>query len=153
MPGAPLAAKRDQQVLYVTERCVFRLANEGLELIEVAPGIDIESDILAHMDFSPIVRDPKKMDSRIFLPEQMDLKSTLLDLRLEDRVSYDPRRNVLFVNLQNLHVQRREDVAEIREVLAGIMPLAQNCSALLTCPCRPALLGQRGSINGKDSNL
>ena len=57
------AVKRDQPVLYVTERCVFELTTEGLELIEVAPGIDIERDILAQMDFKPIIRrDPALMD-------------------------------------------------------------------------------------------
>ena len=42
-----------QPVIYVTERCVFQLTEHGLELIEVAPGIDIERDILAHMAFKP----------------------------------------------------------------------------------------------------
>ena len=49
------AVKRGQPVLYVTERCVFELTPDGLELIEVAPGIDIERDILAQMDFMPII--------------------------------------------------------------------------------------------------
>ena len=50
---------RGQSVLYVTERCVFALTPDGLELIEVAPGIDIERDILALMDFKPLIpRDP-----------------------------------------------------------------------------------------------
>ena len=44
-----------QPVLYVTERCVFRLGAKGLELTEVAPGIDIERDILARMDFAPLI--------------------------------------------------------------------------------------------------
>ena len=60
------AAERSQPVLYVTERCVFRRSHEGLELLEVAPGIDIERDILAHMDFRPIVHTPDIMDRRIF---------------------------------------------------------------------------------------
>src|SRR5215469_15716072 len=60
------ARKRGQRVLYVTERCVFRLAPDGLELIEVAPGIDIDRDILAHIGFSPIVIDPQPMDPSIF---------------------------------------------------------------------------------------
>jgi propionate CoA-transferase len=47
------ARRRGQQVLYVTERCVFRLVDDGLELIEIAPGIDVERDILARMDFVP----------------------------------------------------------------------------------------------------
>jgi propionate CoA-transferase len=62
-------------VLYVTERCVFALTNEGLELIEVAPGIDIERDILAHMAFSPIIKTtPRPMDQRIFDPAPMGLQ-------------------------------------------------------------------------------
>jgi propionate CoA-transferase len=47
------ARRRGQQVLYVTERAVFRLADDGIELIEVAPGIDPARDVLAHMDFAP----------------------------------------------------------------------------------------------------
>ena len=50
-----LAAESGQPVLFITERCVFRLGEGGLELIEVAPGIDIERDILAHMAFKPLV--------------------------------------------------------------------------------------------------
>ncbi len=61
------AVTRGQPVLYVTERCVFELTTDGLELIEVAPGIDIEREILAQMEFRPIIRrDPAIMDRRIF---------------------------------------------------------------------------------------
>lgn len=63
----------NQPVLYVTERAVFRLTPEGLELTEVAPGIDIEKDILAYMDFRPIIKDVKPMDSRIFEDKPMGL--------------------------------------------------------------------------------
>ncbi len=68
------AARRGRPVLYVTERCVFRLGEEGLELTEIAPGIDLERDILAHMDFTPVIRAaPRIMDPRIFRPEPMGL--------------------------------------------------------------------------------
>ncbi len=60
------AARKGKHVLYITERCVFELTKDGLALIEVAPGIDIEKDILAHMDFKPIINNPKTMDARIF---------------------------------------------------------------------------------------
>ena len=56
------AGETGQPVLYVTERCVLRRTAEGVELAEVAPGVDIERDILAHMDFRPIIRDPRPMD-------------------------------------------------------------------------------------------
>ena len=69
------AAEAGQAVLYVTERCVFRLTPEGLELAEVASGVDIERDILALMDFRPIVREPKPMDPRLFRPEPMGLEA------------------------------------------------------------------------------
>ncbi len=47
------AAESGQSVLYITERCVFSLGPDGLDLIEVAPGIDIDRDILANMAFRP----------------------------------------------------------------------------------------------------
>jgi propionate CoA-transferase len=53
-------------VFYVTERAVFRLCDEGLELLEIAPGMDIENDILAHMSFRPIIRHMKLMPTHCF---------------------------------------------------------------------------------------
>ncbi|TXH71640.1 MAG: acyl CoA:acetate/3-ketoacid CoA transferase [Thiothrix sp.] len=71
------ASKRP--VLYVTERAVFKLCEEGIELIEIAPGIDLERDILAQMDFVPIMRgQPKLMDARLFKEESMGIRENLL---------------------------------------------------------------------------
>jgi propionate CoA-transferase len=68
------AWRRGQPALYVTERCVFRLVEGGLELIEVAPGIDVERDIMARMAFRPRVSEQlKRMDARIFADEPMGL--------------------------------------------------------------------------------
>lgn len=65
--AAPRRLKRGQPVLYITERCVFRLGPDGLDLTEIAPGIDLERDIFANMDFRPVVRGtPAHMDPRIF---------------------------------------------------------------------------------------
>ena len=60
-------SERHQRVLYVTERAVFRLGQHGVELIEVAPGIDVERDVIGRMGFRPhISPDLKTMDSRLF---------------------------------------------------------------------------------------
>ncbi len=68
------AATNGQNVLVVTERAVFRLTNKGLKLIEIAPGIDIQTDILDQMDFAPIIEEtPSLMDARIFRSEPMRL--------------------------------------------------------------------------------
>ena len=69
------ARENDRAVLYVTERAVFELQPDGLVLTEIAPGIDVDKDVLAHMDFTPLIRSPlKTMDGRIFNDELMDMK-------------------------------------------------------------------------------
>jgi propionate CoA-transferase len=60
------AALRQQEVVFVTERAVFRLTPEGLALAEIAPGVDIERDIVAHMGFRPLIGEVATMDPRIF---------------------------------------------------------------------------------------
>ena len=73
--SADYAAKSGQEVMYITERAVFRLTPDGPVLIEIAPGIDLEKDILAHMAFKPaIAPDLKEMDARIFRDAPMGLK-------------------------------------------------------------------------------
>lgn len=108
------AAETGQPVFYVTERCVFRRTSEGIELIEVAPGVDIDHDILAHMEFAPIIRHPRPMDARIFQDQPMGLEHTLLSLGLADRISYDAERNTLFVNFEGFQVRTTDDVELVR---------------------------------------
>jgi propionate CoA-transferase len=63
-------ARPNQTILYVTERCVFQLIDGKMTLIEIAPGVDLEKDILAHMEFRPeISSDLKSMDPAIFREE------------------------------------------------------------------------------------
>ena len=66
-------APKDQEVLYITERAVFRLIDHVMTLVEVAPGIDLQRDVLDQMGFTPIMKDVKTMDSRIFREETMGL--------------------------------------------------------------------------------
>lgn len=61
------ARRTSQEVLYVTERAVFRLVDQGLELVEVAPGMEVERDILPFMDFKPIIRSVATMPEAVFV--------------------------------------------------------------------------------------
>ena len=69
------ALKNGQEVYYVTERCVFKLEDKGPTLIEIAPGINLETDIINQMGFLPnISSELKEMDERIFKDQKMDLQ-------------------------------------------------------------------------------
>jgi propionate CoA-transferase len=121
------AAKRGQPVLYVTERCVFELTQEGLELVEIAPGIDIERDILAQMEFRPVIRrDPVTMDRRIFLPEAMGLRDDLLRMPLEQRFTYHPEKNQFFVNFEGHVVRSHQDIERIRRIVESMLSSARR---------------------------
>jgi propionate CoA-transferase len=109
-----------QPVLYVTERCVFELASDGLRLIEIAPGVELERDILPHMDFRPSTGDIRPMEPRLFRPGNMDLRASMLDLRLEQRIALDRDRGMLFVNFEGLHVRSHDDVERIRQAVSEV---------------------------------
>src|SRR5262249_36112503 len=104
------AAETSQPVFYVTERCVFRRTSAGMELIEVAPGIDVEKDILRQMSFKPVVTDPRPMNPLIFKPESIGLEQLLLALSLAERISYDQARNTIFINFEGFQVRTVPDV-------------------------------------------
>ena len=72
--SGPYAVENGQEILYVTERAVFRLTKDGVMLTEIAPGIDLQTQVLDQMDFTPLIAsDLKEMDSRIFRQEPMGL--------------------------------------------------------------------------------
>jgi propionate CoA-transferase len=72
--NAQLARQRGQQVRYITDRAVFALDEDGLILIEVAPGIDVERDVLGQMGFRPRVAETvATMDRRLYATGAMGL--------------------------------------------------------------------------------
>ena len=74
-------AETGQNVLYVTERAVFKLVKGGLQLIEIAPGVDLHKDILEQMEFAPIIKEDelKEMDARLFTDAPINLRETMLN--------------------------------------------------------------------------
>ena len=128
-----VSVQRGQHVLYVTERCVFKLAAEGLELVEVAPGIDIERDILARMEFKPILRrDPAAMDERIFSNGAMGLRDDLIRFPLERRFTYHPQESTFFINFEGHVVRTHDDVEQIRRIVeTTLSPLGRKVYAIV----------------------
>ncbi|MDH5540237.1 MAG: acyl CoA:acetate/3-ketoacid CoA transferase, partial [Rhizobacter sp.] len=115
-----VSRRRGQRVLYVTERCVFRLVDSGLELIEIAPGIDLQRDILAQMEFVPAVSpDLRPMDAALFLDVPMGLRERLLHVPMVERVALDAAAEALFINFEGLAVQTQADIEEIEAVVVA----------------------------------
>ena len=73
--SGPRAVAQNQDITYVTERCVMRLEPEGVTVTEIAPGIDLERDILAQAEFPlRIANDCRKMDPALYQPEPLNLQ-------------------------------------------------------------------------------
>ncbi|MGE8163751.1 acyl CoA:acetate/3-ketoacid CoA transferase [Paraburkholderia sp. NPDC080076] len=123
--GGRYANERQQPVLYITERCVFTLTPDGLELVEIAPGVDLQQDIILQMGFAPIIKStPRIMDPRIFEDRPMGLRAMLLRLKLSERFSYDADKNMFFINFEGHKVTTAADVeavqAEVETALSGL---------------------------------
>ncbi len=130
--SGPLAADQGKEVYYITERCVFALTPDGLELIEVAPGIDVEKDILNQMPFQPVVRAPRLMDAAIFKPEPLGLRERMLDIRIRDRLSYSPEINTVYMNFAGMRVRGKEDLRKIKEAVDNLLePLGKRVYSIV----------------------
>jgi propionate CoA-transferase len=128
-----VARRSGKPVLYVTERCVFRLTSEGLELTEIAPGVDLERDILAKMDFRPLIpNQPKLMERRIFAHGPMNLREQMLSIPLAQRFTYDEATNHFFVNLERFALRNEDDIARIRAIVVDrLAPLGKRVYAIV----------------------
>lgn len=77
--NATYAQELGQEVYYVTERAVFQLTNKGLELIEIAPDLDLEKDVLAYMEFRPLISSTlKRMERKIYHDTWGELANELM---------------------------------------------------------------------------
>jgi propionate CoA-transferase len=77
--SGPFAAKEGRTSIFITERATFRTVEGGLELIEIAPGIDLEKDVFRQMGFRPrLAPDLRRMDERLFAQSPMNLRQDLL---------------------------------------------------------------------------
>lgn len=111
------AQQRDQIVYFITERCLFKLTKKGLELIEIAPGIDLQKDVLDKMAFAPVVAaNLKTMDERIFLPQPMKIRKDE-KVSFEDRILFEQATNTMYINLEGIVIHNVAEVKEIDEAL------------------------------------
>ena len=131
--SGPQALKSGMTVLYVTERCVFRLCSEGLELIEIAPGVDLQKDILDRMDFVPVMHcEPALMDGRIFCEEPMKLRSEMLAIPMADRLSYDAAKNLFFLNFEGLSIRNQSDIQRVQHAVRDkLAPVGHKVYAIV----------------------
>ncbi len=146
------ARKNGQRVLYVTERCVFRLADAGgLELIEIAPGIDLQRHILSQMDFHPAISpELRLMDASLFADAPMNLRRRMLTLPLAQRIDFDERGQMLFVNFEGLNITSAQDIADIEsEVTSKVLPLRKRVDVIVNYDhfsIRPELIDEYGAM-------
>lgn len=116
------ALRRGQQVMYITERAVFELKPEGLHLTEIAPGIDLEHDVLRYMAFKPHIEGaPQLMEQALFDPNPIGLRDRLLRRPLQSRFTYDSEQNILFVDFERLRLRSAREIDDIRNAVERVL--------------------------------
>jgi len=115
--SAERARATRQSVLYITERCVFRLGPGGLELIEIAPGIDLQRDLLARMSFRPeIAHDLCEMDGAILSQAPLGL-SQPIPLTGEARLEYRVEDGLVLLDLNTSGIDSTGDAEGVARFL------------------------------------
>jgi propionate CoA-transferase len=106
------AVRRGQKVFYVTERAVFRRSSQSdkIELIEIAPGVDLQKDVIDQMGFEPAISpDLKEMDPRIFTDAKMKASKDFFG-SLEDRHVYRDEDHTVFLELLGIVLNSQDDI-------------------------------------------
>jgi len=130
--SADVARQSAQDVLFVTERCVFRLDERGLAVTEVAPGIDLQRDVLERLPFRAAIEGPREMDPTVFRSAPMRLRERMLDLRIENRLSYDEQANTVYMNYAGLRVRSTEDLRVIGDAVDRLLgPLGRRVHSIV----------------------
>lgn len=133
------ALRRGQRVLYVTERGVFRLVRDpsnpsegALELIESAPDLDLERDVLALMHFRPLLATHRRpMEQALFEESPMGLRPRLLATPLARRFELDEQHRVLFINFEGLAIDHWSDIDDIEHHITALLePLEERVAVV-----------------------
>jgi propionate CoA-transferase len=107
------ALERRQTVYFITERCVLRLTRYGLEIVEIAPGLDLDRDVISQMGFKPAVSGTlTTMNAAIFQPEPMGLQHRY-PTPAEQRLAYDAAENILYCNFEGLTLETPDQAATL----------------------------------------
>jgi len=131
------ALRRGQPVLYVTERAVFRLIDAGgkpgLELVELAPGVELERDVLAKMAFRPhLSASAGAMETSLFNDAPLGLRDRILATPLADRFDLDTAHNTLYIDFSGLAINSAAQIDAIeRDVEARLGSLHTRVAAVV----------------------
>ena len=130
--NGPAAAAQGKDVLFVTERCVFRLTDRGLSLVEIAPGIEVEQDILRLLPFRPLVEGVTAMAAGLFESRPLGLRDRMLDIHIDQRLSYDPNTNTVFMDYAGMRVRSDEDIGAIVAAVDRLLgPLGKRVNSIV----------------------
>ena len=104
-----------------------------MELSEIAPGVDLNKDVVALLAIQALVlRNLRPMDAIIFRPEPLNLRQRMLDIRIEDRLSYDAQSNTVFMNYAGMRVRTLADLNRIREAVERLLkPLGKRVYSIV----------------------
>lgn len=110
--SAKEAIKNNQKILYITERAVFELTENGVTLIEIAPGVDLKKDILENMEFKPVIsKNLKVMDEKIFKNEKM-LLSFSENITKDNKYSISQFKKIIIKMLSYLKLMIKKTIVK-----------------------------------------